>query len=81
VSLLAAGRRPLVKIGSDQQAVWRLQRSLTAAGVRTPIDGVLADPTARAVKVWQHRLGRARTGVVGPDQWQLLLNGRVGRAG
>ena len=78
VSLHAAGDRPVVKFGSDRRAVWRLQRALVAAGLRSPINGVVADRTTAAIMRWQHRVGRAPTGVVGPEQWRLLRRGKIG---
>ena len=80
VSLLATGDAPVVKFGSDQQAVWRLQRALVAGGLHTPVNGVIADATAAAIMRWQHRVGLSRTGVVGPDQWRMLRHGKTGRS-
>ncbi len=76
ISLLATGRRDLVKVGSNEQAVWRLQRALVAAGVSTPIDGVFSRKTARAARVWQRHVGQRRTGVVHATHWRLLYRGR-----
>ncbi len=77
VSLLAAGGDPLVKIGSDHRAVWRLQRALVAAGHRTPIHGVFGPRTMHAVKGWQRATGRRHTGVITSGQWRALRHGVV----
>ena len=77
VSLLAAGGDPLIKIGSDSRAVWRLQRAMVAAGHRTPIRGVFGQRTMRAVKAWQRATGRPQTGVVNGRQWRALRRGVV----
>lgn len=76
VSLLATGRRDLVKVGSNEQAVWRLQRALVAAGVSTPTTGVFTRGTARATRVWQRRVGEPRSGVIDRSQWRMLYRGR-----
>ncbi len=76
VSLLATGGRSLVKVGSDEQAVWRLQRALVAAGVRTPVTGVFTRKTAAAAKVWQRHVGEPRSGVIDRSQWRMFYRGR-----
>ncbi len=78
VSLVAAGRDPLVKVGSDNRAVWRLQRAMVAAGHRCPVNGVFGPRTADAVRSWQRATGRPGTGVVTGRQWRALRHGDVG---
>ncbi|MEV7428521.1 glycoside hydrolase domain-containing protein [Nocardioides sp. NPDC092400] len=77
-SLLAAGSGPLLKVGSAEDAVRRLQRALnvaTTADLR--VTGVLDDATSRWVATYQRRVGRPVTGVVAADTWTALRAGRV----
>ena len=78
VALLSYGRRPLVKVGSDQPAVWRLQRALRAAGRTAPRTGVFGSATATAVRAYERSVGQPVNGVVDGRLWQALRNGRVG---
>ncbi|MDN4172711.1 DUF1906 domain-containing protein [Nocardioides sp. SOB77] len=77
-TLLAAGSSPLLKQGSAEDAVRRLQRALnvaTAADLR--VTGVLDGSTARWVSTYQRQTGLADTGVVASDTWAALRRGRV----
>lgn len=77
VSLLARGQAPLLKEGSAEDAVRRLQRSLVATGARLRVTGVLDRATSRAVATYQRRVGLTADGVVAPDTWAALRRGRV----
>jgi len=72
-ALLARGSQPVLKVGSVGEQVRRLQRSLTAAGRRTPVDGVYSTRTAKAVGKYQRKAGLPATEVVTPDVWEALL--------
>lgn len=77
-TLLGAGSRPLLKEGSADDAVRRLQRALnvaTRADLR--VTGVLTAPTRRWVASYQRQVGLPGTGVVAGDTWTALLRGRV----
>jgi len=76
-ALLSEGRAPLVKVGSANHAVRRLQRALNAAiAAQLPITGVFDAATTSAVRDYQRELGLYRTGVVAEDTWAELLSGR-----
>ena len=77
--LLSTGRTPLVKVGSQTQSVWRLQRSLRAAGCQAPLTGVFDRTTARAVKSYERRVGLSVNGVADRRVWARLTRGVVGR--
>lgn len=73
VPLLARGSEPVLKVGSVGQDVRRLQRALTAAGSRTPIDGVFSKRTAKVVARYQRKIGLPPTGVVTDALWGAFL--------
>jgi peptidoglycan hydrolase-like protein with peptidoglycan-binding domain len=76
-ALLAAGSRPLLKEGSSDDAVRRLQRALnvaTAADLR--VTGVLDAATARWTRTYQARVRVPATGVVTTATWAALARGR-----
>ena len=76
VALLARGGTPLLKVGSADESVQRLQRALTAAlSRRVRVTGVYTDATARAVARYQARAGLPETGVIADDTWDALLAG------
>ena len=76
-ALLSEGRTPLVKVGSANRAVRRLQRGLNAAiSARLPITGVFDAATTSAVRDYQRERAMYRTGVVAMDTWAELLSGR-----
>jgi hypothetical protein len=76
-ALLSRGTDPLLKYGSRNDAVRRLQRALNVAvKARLDVDGVFARETMRAVKDYQRARGLRRTGVVTDEVWALLQAGR-----
>lgn len=77
MALLARGDSPLVKIGSDSQAVWRLQRALRAAGRPAPLTGRFGQATAAAVRTYEHRVDEPANGVVDGRLWRRLRSGRT----
>jgi hypothetical protein len=79
VSLLIVGDRPVVKFGSAQPAVRRVQRALNAMFDRsTPLKatGVFDSPTTTALKAWQKKIGIEQSGVVGTVSWKALAAGK-----
>ncbi len=79
MALLARGHTSLVKVGSDQQAVWRLQRTLRAADRPAPLTGRYGPKTAAAVRAYERGIGQPTNGVVDRRLWRSLLHGRTGR--
>jgi peptidoglycan hydrolase-like protein with peptidoglycan-binding domain len=79
MSLLAAGERPVLKIGSTGPAVRRLQRTLNAAGPATPvrIDGLFGSGTSNALRAWQRKVRVEVSGVAGRQTWRALSAGRA----
>lgn len=77
VSLLAAGRRPVLKFGSASEDVRRLQRALDAGRRRTtlPITGSFDRATQSAVTAWQKRHDRPQSGIVLAADWKALQAG------
>lgn len=76
-ALLSEGHSPVVKIGSANHAVRRMQRALNAAiGARLEVTGVFDRDTTRAVRDYQRERGLYRTGVVADDTWAQLERGR-----
>ncbi len=77
-SLLAAGPRPVLKLGSSGGAVRRLQRALSAAmpaqGLRPR--GVLNERTDDLLRTYQDRAGQSRTGIATSATWSRLQQGR-----
>jgi hypothetical protein len=71
-ALLARGSEPVLKVGSTGETVRRLERALTAAGKRTPIDGVFTKKTAKAVARYQRKAGLPATGVVTSAVWDTV---------
>lgn len=77
VALLAAGTKPVQKVGSAGAGVFRLQRALNAAGKpRLAVTGVYDAPTDAAVRAWQKKTGLPATGVVARNSWKRLHAGR-----
>ena len=75
-ALLARGSTPLLKVGSADESVRRLQRAVGAAtSRRVPATGVFSDATAASVAAFQAQVGLPATGVVAADTWQALLSG------
>jgi peptidoglycan hydrolase-like protein with peptidoglycan-binding domain len=78
VSLLVAGNNGTVlRKGERGSDVVRVQRALNAAGSpRLEVTGVYNRATRRAVGKYQHRVGVARTQVVGWYTWAAMRSGR-----
>ncbi|MGA9749450.1 MAG: glycoside hydrolase domain-containing protein [Nocardioides sp.] len=77
VALLSAGSEPLLKRGSRDNAVRRLQRALNAAvGKRLDVTGVVDRRTEKAISRYQRGRGLPRTGVVTAVMWEQLGQGR-----
>lgn len=77
-ALLSAGRSPRVlKQGSVGPSVWRLQRSLTAAGAKLRITGVYDARTVNAVRAYRtaHALPGYTTAEA--EVWALLQRGET----
>ena len=76
VALLAAGDRPVRKIGSAGAGVFRVQRALNAASTaRLPVTGVFDATTDAAVRAWQQQVGLPVTGVIAANSWKRLGRG------
>ncbi|MGI8645019.1 MAG: glycoside hydrolase domain-containing protein [Nocardioides sp.] len=76
VALLAAGDRPVQKVGSAGPGVYRVQRALNAAGTpRLPVTGVFDVATDAAVRAWQKQAGLPVTGVIAANSWKRLQRG------
>lgn len=76
-ALLSAGRSPYLQPGATDEAVRKVQRSLTAALERTvAITGTFDQGTRRAVVSYQTTRGLPTTGTVGADTWRALQRGR-----
>ena len=76
VALLAAGGRTVVKRGSADEAVHRLQRALNAAGAgRFRATGVFDAKTEAAVRAYQAKLRITVSGVATPQTWNKLQRG------
>jgi hypothetical protein len=77
MALLSNGSRPVVKIGTADYSVRRLQMALNADSlVRLPIDGVIDTADVNAIRNYQRRAGAPVTGVAAPNTWALLQRGR-----
>ena len=78
-ALLSAGSKPRVlKRGSVGEAVWRLQRALTAAGASVTINGVYGSGTASAVKSYRSANGITSYETTESSVWSLLQRGKLG---
>ncbi len=76
ISLLSAGARPLVlKRGSYGESVWRLQRSLRAAGVKVTINGVYDWQTVEAVRDYREAVDLPDLQTTDAKVWQALRRG------
>ena len=78
MTLLAAGKRPVLKFGSAGGGVRRVQRALNAASndPQLRISGVFGRRTDRALRTYQNRVGIKVSGVVNPNTWAALGAGR-----
>ncbi|MEO5853077.1 MAG: glycoside hydrolase domain-containing protein [Nocardioides sp.] len=75
-SLLSRGTTPVLKHGSAEDAVRRVQRALNAATrADLEVDGVVDDATTRWVRAYQRAVGLPVTGVVADDTWAMLHYG------
>jgi len=78
-ALLSAGSKPRVlKRGSVGEAVWRLQRALTAAGASVTVNGVYGSRTASAVKAYRSANGLTSYETTESSVWSLLQRGKLG---
>jgi peptidoglycan hydrolase-like protein with peptidoglycan-binding domain len=78
-ALLSAGSKPRVlKRGSVGEAVWRLQRALTTAGLSVTINGVFDSKTESAVRSYRTGNGLTSYGTVESSVWSLLQRGKLG---
>lgn len=69
-----AGNRPVLKEGSQGEAVSELQALLKLLGFYTgAIDGVYRESTGRAVSAFQQSAGLQSDGIVGAETWAKLL--------
>lgn len=79
ISLHAAGTRPLVlKRGSTGEPVWRLQRSLRAAGVTVQLTGVYGLQTERAVNDYRDDVDLPDRPTTDASVWKALRLGKKG---
>jgi hypothetical protein len=77
-ALLSAGSKPRVlKRGSRGEAVWRLQRALTAAGASVSINGVYGSKTVSAVKSYRSAHGLTAYETTESSVWSLLQRGKL----
>jgi N-acetylmuramoyl-L-alanine amidase len=63
----------LLRTGARGGAVRELQEKLTVAGYPVAIDGTFAEPTERAVRMFQEARGLHVDGVCGPETWGALV--------
>jgi hypothetical protein len=78
-ALLSAGSKPRVlKRGSTGEAVWRLQRALTAAGTSVRVNGVYDSRTVSAVKAYRSANGITAYETTESSVWSLLQRGTLG---
>ena len=76
VALLVAGGPKLVKYGSANKAVRRLQRALNAADrAGLKVTGFVNAPTTAAIKTYQRGRGIPATGVADRRVWRPLIRG------
>jgi peptidoglycan hydrolase-like protein with peptidoglycan-binding domain len=77
ISLHSAGTRPLVlKRGSVGEPVWRLQRSLRAAGVSVGISGVYGLQTVQAVREYRDNIDLPDRETTDAAVWKALHFGK-----
>jgi len=75
-ALLSAGAKTVVKRGSVDESVHRLQRALNAAGAgRFRTSGVFDAKTEAALRAYQSRLRITVSGVATPQTWNKLQRG------
>ncbi|MET1036740.1 MAG: glycoside hydrolase domain-containing protein [Aeromicrobium sp.] len=77
-ALLAAGKNPRVlKQGSVGPSVWRLQRTLVAAGLSLKITGVYDTHTVKAVRAYRKARGLSGYTTTEASVWAELQRGRT----
>jgi len=77
-ALLSYGANPrVVKQGSVGLAVWRLQRSLIAAGLHPRLTGVFDADTVAAVKAYREAHDLTQYATVESSVWSLLQHGKI----
>jgi hypothetical protein len=77
-ALLSSGRSPLVlKQGSVGPSVWRLQRSLVAAGQRLRVTGVYDARTVKAVHTYRRARGLPGYTTTEATVWAELQRGQI----
>jgi Domain of unknown function (DUF1906)/Putative peptidoglycan binding domain len=78
MSLLVAGPTKVLKWGSGDSEVRRLQRALNAAhdDARVGVTGVFKKATADALRTYQRRVGVKVNGIAGPSTWKALRHGK-----
>ena len=64
---------PLIKKGSQGEAVEKLQQTLNGKGYKLTEDGDFGNKTEAAVKAFQKANGLEVDGEVGPMTWGVLL--------
>ncbi|HSF93859.1 MAG TPA: peptidoglycan-binding protein [Thermohalobaculum sp.] len=67
-----AASQPVLRRGSQGQAVVDLQEALSDKGVPVTVDGIFGAGTETAVKVWQKQAKLDADGIVGPATWASL---------
>ena len=72
-SIPAAATMPLLKKGSQGEAVKKLQQTLNGKGYKLTEDGDFGNKTEAAVKAFQKANGLEVDGEVGPMTWGVLL--------
>lgn len=77
-ALLSDGPTPrVIKQGSVGHSVWRLQRSLIAAGLRPRLTGVYDSSTVAAVKAYRKARGLTQYSTTEANVWSLLQHGKT----
>ena len=77
-ALLSAGYTPRVlKQGSVGESVWRLQRALTAVGLKPSLTGIYDPKTVAAVKDYRENHGLSRYSTTESTVWALLKRGKT----
>ncbi len=68
---------PFLSAGSMGTQVAAVQQTLSAAQIWLVSDGVFGELTEQAVKVYQHELGLASSGVIGRETWEAIVRSRL----
>lgn len=66
--------RPVLRRGSDCEAVDLLQRDLRQLGYPLAVDGAFGPATETAVRLFQRHAGLVADGIVGPKTWAAILH-------